>query len=243
MSKRFIHTGAYYPLLIQEHAGLQVVRGDLYPGGIKCRVLTELLSETVAEDEVVYAGCYYGHSAFALGIAALLTGKRVKLFMPSPRKDTYTFSLLRTLQNIDCEIVDKNHQDQVHALASAYARRTQAHLLPIGLDSEEFRRIYIAVMRSELRILPSEVWTVAGSGVTARCLQQAWPTAKVNVVDLAVRSSPAIGTPAAVWKIPEKLVEPARLPPPWPCSSHYDAKMWQIVKTKASPGALIWNIA
>lgn len=242
MDKRLIPADLNYPILIQEHAGLRVVRGDLYPGGLKCRALFDLLAKDIDHEELVYAGCYYGHSAYALGIAALLTGKRVKLFMPYPYRDTYIFEKLHSLNNVSCEIVAPAHQDAAQEVVRDYARSSGAFPLPIGLDSEQFRQRYISVMRS-VTYLPTEIWTSAGSGVTARCLQKAFPSARIHVVDLGVRHAPEIGSPASLWSIPEQLPEPARLPPPWPSAPYYDAKMWQVVRSRATPGAMIWNIA
>jgi hypothetical protein len=232
----------YYPILIQEHEGFHVVRGDLYPGGLKCCALESLLLEEIPNDELVYAGCYYGHSAYALGIAALLCGKRVKLFMPSPRQDTYIFTKVQSLNNVTCELIKQEHQDAVQEAARDYAFNSGGHLLAIGLDSEDFRRRYITVMRKVARA-PAEIWTSAGSGVTARCLQQAFPSARVHVVNLGVRRSPSVGSPASLWSVPEHLAEPARLAPPWPSAPYYDAKIWQVLREHATPGALVWNIA
>jgi len=231
---------------MQEHEGLQVVRGDLYPGGLKCSALTDILFEEISNDEVAYAGCYYGHSSYALGLAALLSGKRVRLFMPAPQQNTYIFSQIQSLTNVKIEIVAGQHQDTVQEEAREYACAAGAYLLPIGLDSEQFRRRYIGVMHRAMHNLarvPRAIWTSAGSGVTARCLQEAFPSARVHVVDLGVRKSPLVGSPASLWSIPERLSEPARTPPPWPSASYYDAKIWQVLRLHAKPGDLVWNIA
>jgi hypothetical protein len=58
-----------------------------------------------------------------------------------------------------------------------------------------------------------------------------------------VRQSPLVGSPASLWSIPERLSEPARIPPPWPSASYYDAKIWQVLRMHAKPGDLVWNIA
>jgi hypothetical protein len=31
--------------------------------------------------------------------------------------------------------------------------------------------------------------------------------------------------------------------PPYDAERYYDAKLWKLVKEKASPGALVWNVA
>lgn len=233
----------YYPISIQEHCGLKVVRGDLYPGGLKCRVLTQLFLEVIREKEVTYTGCYFGHSGFALGTAGILTGKRIKLFLSSPQMDTYIHRQVLSLNNVSCVTVDTaEHQDGTFGEASKYASQSGAYLLSIGFDYDDFNTRYVDVIRSICEA-PEEVWVSGGSGVTAKCLQAAWPNTRVNVVNLNVRPNAHFGNPDQVWNIPEKLSEESLDPPPYPSANYYDAKIWQIVRKHASPGALIWNIA
>lgn len=233
----------YYPIIIQQHQGFSVVRGDLYPGGLKCCVLTQLFQEVIRESEVVYAGCYFGHSGFALGTAGLLTGKKVQLFLPAPHEDTYIHRQVLSLNNVSCVTVDKaTHQDGTFGEAARYAKDNKGYLLPIGFDYEAFNTRYIDLIRS-ISEAPEEVWVSGGSGVTAKCLQIAWPTSKVNVINLNVRPNSNFCNAYNVWNIPEKLPEEASLPPPWPSARYYDAKMWRVVQRYAKPGALIWNIA
>jgi hypothetical protein len=91
-----------------------------------------------------------------------------------------------------------------------------------------------------LSIVPTEVWTVAGSGTLSRALQHAWPDATVHVVQIGAR--PKVGR-AIVWQAPERFEHDAGLPPPFPSCSNYDAKAWRFIREHAQPGALFWNVA
>lgn len=233
---------SFYPIMIQEHLGLKVVRGDLYPGGLKCRVLTEMLQEDVAEKEIVYAGCYFGHSSFALGVAGLLTGKKITVFLPAPVRETYIHRLAQSMNNVRCIIANNSHQDEVQGAAHYYAEAKGARLLPIGFNFGPFTDRYIKIIRN-LCPAPPEAWLTGGSGVTARCMQSAWPTTMINVIDLNIRSNSDFGAPNKVWKIPEKLSDEATILPPWPAAIYYDAKAWRVIKENAQPGALVWSIA
>ena len=231
------------PLIIQYHDGFKVVRGDLYQGGIKCRVLTELLSEEIREKEVVYTGCYFGHSGFALGLAGLYTNKRVTLFLPAPERDTYIHRQVKSLNNVRCIVVDTAlHQDGTVGEAKQYAERSGAHLLPVGFNYHPFTERLISLARS-LDVDPEEVWVSGGSGTTSRCLIEAWPKAKINTVNLGVRPNADMGTPYKIWTVSEKLNEESSDTPPYPSARYYDAKIWRVVREHAQPGALIWNIA
>jgi len=44
-------------------------------------------------------------------------------------------------------------------------------------------------------------------------------------------------------KAPEKFEQDARLRPPFPSCSNFDAKAWRFVRQRAAPGALFWNVA
>ncbi len=235
----------YLPkLIIQKHKELNVVRGDLYQGGIKCRVLTQLFASDIKEEEVVYAGCYFGHSGFALGLAGLATSKRVTLFLPSPYKDTYIQRKVESLNNVTCHIVEAEHQDDTVAAAREYAGKTGGYLLPVGFDYPAFTDRYIKLMQS-LDIYPEEVWVSGGSGVSARCMIKAFPNAQINVINLNVRSNAQLGSPYKVWNIPEPLSSPAQAGklPPYSAALYYDAKIWQVVNEHAKHGALVWSIA
>lgn len=234
------------PLIIQEHAGFSVVRGDLYTGGIKCRVLTELLSTEIGEKNIIYAACYYGHSGFALGMAGLYTGKSITLFMTAPEEDTYIHQQVKTLSNVTCIQMSAENQREVAKHAEQVAKATGSYYLPVGFLYEPFKQIYIRNIL-KLGIQPKEVWVTGGSGVSAQCLKLAWPQAKVRVINLGVRPTSDLGLGEIhygdVWKIEEKIWQESKDPPPWPSARYYDAKMWQIVREHAKPGALIWNIA
>lgn len=98
--------------------------------------MTDILFEEISNDEVAYAGCYFGHSSYALGLAALLSGERVRPFMPAPQQNTHIFSKIQSLTNVKIEIVTRHHQDTVQEEAREYACAAGVYLLPIGLDSE-----------------------------------------------------------------------------------------------------------
>lgn len=228
-------------LILQEHEGFTVVRGDLFPGGIKAKVLASLLEE-IKEDEVVYAAQAHGHSGFALGLAGIYNKKKVTLFFPGPEIDTYIYRQTKSLNNVTCVIVDGiKHQREVAETAKRYAEENGCHYMPVGFDYPPFTDRYIALAKS-LAIQPAEVWVSGGSGVTSRCLVKMWPEAIIKTVNLGMMPGADFGTPY-VFDVPEKPFDTAELPPPYPSAPFYDAKTWRFVKQHAKKGALIWNIA
>ena len=82
---------------------------------------------------------------------------------------------------------------------------------------------------------------MSGSGVLTRSLQKVWPDAKFKTVLIGKRG---IDTgKAKQFYAPEPFEKEARITPPFPSCSNYDAKAWQFFKRYAKPGALFWNVA
>lgn len=228
-------------LILQQHNGFTVVRGDLFPGGIKSKCLAELLSGII-EDEIVYAAHAYGHSGLALGLAGIYNNKKITLFFAGSRVDTYILKQTESLNNVHCVFVENlTHQSEIVQIAKEHAFKNKAYFLPVGFDYPPFTDKLLALARS-LDIRPKEVWVSGGSGTTSRCLVKAWPQAKICTVNLGMMPNADMGT-ENVFYVPEKPTDTATLLPPYPSALYYDAKIWRFVKNHASKNSLIWNIA
>ena len=213
-----------------------MVRDDLLPGGTKRRVLEPLVATSPAQ-EFVYASPAYGYAQIALAYSCAAVGKRATVFV-AKRKTIHP----RTAEARDAgaRIVEVPHGylTNVQAKARAYAEKSGAELFPFGLDTPEFVG-GLADVALSLPVEPEEVWTVAGSGVLTRALQQAWPEAAFHAVRIG--SEPDAGR-ATVWRAPEKFERPARIRPPFPSCDNYDAKAWRFIRQWARPDALFWNV-
>jgi hypothetical protein len=228
-------------LILQEHQGFLVVRGDLFPGGIKSKCLASLLSE-IDEEEVVYAAHAYGHSGLALGLAGIYNRKKVTLFFAGPKVSTYIFDQTKSLNNVNCIVVDDfSHQSEIVEMAKDYAQKHHAHFMPVGFDYPPFTDRLVNLARS-LDVNPNEVWVSGGSGTTSRCLVEAWPKAIINTVNLGMMPNANMGT-KHVFHVPEKPIDKAEVLPPYPSAIYYDSKIWRFVREHATKRALIWNTA
>lgn len=228
------------PFVIQNLNGFQIVRDDLFEGGTKKRAFEGLI-HTISESELVYAVDYYGHAGYAIALTALEVGKKVKLFYLSPKKETDVFKKAISLPNVTYEIVD-GASTQIEASKSAieYAKDHEARFLPIGLDFLEFGVELEKVVKSA-NIKAPEIWCMGGSGALGRALQRAYPNTPVNIVSVGTKNFN--GGTNRVFNAPEKLDDDAEVLPPYPSSTHYDAKTWRFVIENAKPGACIWNVA
>jgi hypothetical protein len=223
------------PPLIQEIDNVLVVRDDKLPGGTKRRALPVLMR---ASSEYVYASPVYGYAQVALAHVARESGKRATVFCAERR-----VRHARTLeaQAAGARIIEApcGYMSVLKARARQYCAVSGAELLPFGLDTPAFIHALAEVARG-LKVNPREVWTVAGSGVLTRALQLAWPAARFLAVQ--VGAVPNAGR-AVVIKAPERFEQDARLRPPFPSCSNFDAKAWRFVLQRAAPGALFWNVA
>ena len=228
------------PLTIQNLNGFQIVRDDLFEGGTKRRAFEGLIG-AIPESELVYAVDYYGHAGYAIALTALEVGKKVKLFYLSPKRETDVFKKAISLPNVTYEIVEgASTQIEASKTAIDYARENGARFLPIGLDFPEFGIELERVVKSA-NIQAPEIWCMGGSGALGRALQRAYPNTPVNIVSVGTKNFN--GGTNKVFNAPEQLDDDAEVLPPYPSSTHYDAKTWRFVIENAKPGACIWNVA
>lgn len=222
---------------VERRGTLWVVRDDLLPGGTKRRALARVLP-ALGGEEFVYASPAYGYAQMALAYACRDLGLRATVFVAQRRElHPRTAEALRAGARV--EQVPYGYLSNVTAKARAYAERSGAALVPFGLDAPAFVEAFAEVARAAVPEPPPEVWCAAGSGVLARGLALAWPTARV--VAVRVGAEPVLGRAERV-DAPERYEHRAKLPPPFPSCPEYDAKVWRFASRSAAPGALFWNV-
>lgn len=233
-------------LLLERRGDLLVVRDDLMPGGTKARVLSVLFDPE--HGEYVYPSPVQGYAQVALAHCAAKAGVLAHIFC-AHRAQKHPRTLEAEAAGAVISEIKPGYLTQVRKVAADYcAHRTDllgsapaAKLLPFGLDDPRFIAALADVARSLKIETPTEVWSVAGSGVLTRALQQAWPDCP-RFFAVQVGHKPDVGR-ANLFKAEERFEDDARFPPPFPSCSNYDAKAWEFVRKHARPGALFWNVA
>lgn len=224
---------------VVEHEGVLVVRDDGFPGGTKARVLSALFRPEI--EEYVYASPVQGYAQIALGHAARAAGKRATVFCAA-RKRRHPRTIEAEAAGARIVEVPNGYLNVVKARARSYCSVSGARLLPFGLNDPVFIEALAGLAR-RLRLQPREVWTVAGSGVLTRALQQAWPEAEFYAVQIGAH--PDAGR-ARLISAPEAFEQDAEVPPPFPSCGNYDAKAWRFVKAAVAQrpeGVVFWNVA
>ena len=222
---------------ISVHEGIQVVRDDLFAGGTKARVLPDILEKIEAKSTVVYASPVYGYAQIALAHAAKATGRKAVVFV-AKRKVPHNRTMQAIWAGAHVRQIEYGYLKVVQKAAKDFCDAHDATLIPFGIDMPEMREALTA-LASRLKINPQEVWTVAGSGTLARSLQAAWPDAQFHAVQIGRK--PEIEN-AKIYLAPESFEHPAKIQPPFPSCSNYDAKAWRFIKKYATENALFWNV-
>lgn len=229
---------------IWEHDGFLILRDDLLPGGTKRRILTEILGK-VPNKEIVYPAHPYGHGQLALALSCLPYRKKVTLLLPKLNSSRVPKVLSETLalSNVSYQVIlNATSQSEVFQYAEKYAQEiSDRYLFPIGFNTKEFL-IGLKNLALSLPIVPTNVWVLAGSGLLVSALKLAWPNAKINAVNMGFSHVNLTGADN-VYNAPESPFEPAKVLPPFPSASYYDAKLWQFVKLYAEKGDFVWNVA
>jgi hypothetical protein len=220
--------------ILTEHDGFLVLRDDLLAGGTKRRAIHALFD---SHDEFVYPSPVFGYAQLALAYAAREAGKKATVFC-AKRKERHPRT--REAEEAGAQIIEvpNGYLNVVKARAREYCAIHEACLLPFGLDTPAFINALADVARA-LPILPTEVWSVVGSGALSRALQLAWP--KATFYGIQVGSVPNAGG-AHIMAALEPYEKDARYPPPFPSCSNYDAKVWYFMRKHGSLGALMWNV-
>lgn len=224
--------------VLEEHAGVMVLRDDLLEGGSKVRAIAGRLGSA---EEWVYAAPAQGYAQLALAVACALEGKQATIFT-AKRKEPHALTAAAMARGARVVFVPNGRLSNVRAKARAYAELVGARFVEVGLLVPGMEEALVEVARA-LPFEPAEVWITAGTGTLACALGKAWPAAAMNVVRVGM--PPRLPPGARLWQAPEAFAEPARGPlPPFPSPLTYDAKAWRFVLEEARKDgqALFWNV-
>lgn len=223
--------------VVELHSSIHVVRDDMLPGGTKMRAILPLMA-TYPAVEFVYASPAQGYAQIALAYSAKMLGLRATIFTAA-RTSLHPLTAKAAAAGATVIQVPFGRLSVVQARARAYALAHGAYLVPFGGD-EAGAQTAIANAALATGLTPSEVWTVAGSGVLTRALQLAWP--KANFVAVIVGKGSCDTGRARRIVHPQPFHQSAKVLPPFPSAAAYDAKAWEHIRAEAAPGALFWNV-
>lgn len=231
--------------IIEKHAGISVVRDDLFPGGSKARFLPFLIQ---GAKEVVYGGPFCGGAAFALSVIGQQRGIKITLFYAQRDRARWHRNQVAAEHN-GARIVQVpfGYMTNVQAKAKAYAKESAALFLPLGFDLPSAAEPFIGVMEGVRKRVggPDQVWCATGSGMLARCLGVAFPDSEICAVGVGLKSrheGQEYGQNVAIRESDYPFATPARVKPPFPSSPEYEAKAWEACLAARRGTGLFWNV-
>lgn len=248
---------------------LTVVRDDILCGGTKSRILYSFLTQhLITQDgvtsklidkysEFVYISPWYGGAQVALSWVCMTqlywTQATIILQAPSEMEEetmevklhfgggvTGTSLYIPPYTRIALQQGAKviySHHPEVYA-RSYVGANTNAYLLASGFNYPLVETL-ISTLAGKINRHYDECWCAVGSGTLIRSLQRA---------DLATRyfgvcvfqACPDIGAAARIIP-PTSFDQVAEVKPPFPSSSHYDAKVWEYLAMRKGD-ILFWNV-
>jgi hypothetical protein len=227
--------------VIKEHEGVLVVRDDYIKGGSKRRFADQLIKPY---REVVYASPVYGGAQIALACAGTELGVKVTIFC-AKRGTPHSRTLEAKKSGATIVQVPYGYLSNVISKAKAYCQATGAYLLPFGLETPLAFEAIAGTAKSIYNQYPdiSEVWCVGGSGVLSRSLQIGFgDRVKLNVVQVGKELDRSKLGNAKIYTHPFTFDKDAKIKPPFPSCSNYDAKAWEFIKKYSREKALFWNV-
>lgn len=212
--------------VIERHDRFDVVRDDLIEGGTKARYLGALFNDA---HELVYASPAQGAAQIALAVVAKSLKKRATIFV-AQRADLHPNSAIAKKNGALIKQIEPGYFSVVSARAKAYAEKKKGvkhvrALAPFGLRIPQAQQC-IREMCLPIAENYDEVWCAAGSGTLAEALSIAFPFARIFAVSVGHKIQPGEAGRAKVLRYDRDFDRPARVTPPFPCNSTFDAKAW-----------------
>lgn len=234
-------------LVIDEHDGIYVVRDDLLYGGSKMRYM-DFLIQKIKQKEIAYGGSSaFGNSQVALSLLAKRHNKRLTIFMAKRNPENFTKNQkLAIKEGANMEMVKMGFLTVTLKRAKDFVAEDPENRFYLDWDFGEDDSINESMKKivKQIKVKPTEIWSVAGSGLINRALQYAFPDIPVNMVQVGHKLSEKDVGRAKIYVSPYKFDKEVKEDerPPFPSSLNYDAKAWVFIKKYAKKGALFWNV-
>ena len=227
---------------------VDVVRCDVVQGGFKRLAIDGVYTKSKANN-LIFATNSLGTGGLALTLSLLESGKYPIIFLSKLDSLSRDLSLCEKMgAQLDFSgIAEPFDSDALRKEALEKYSNTDYEVLPLGLENEEVKSNIVKLAKNIFSSkTPREVWVATASGLTIRSLQIAFPDANFYAV-LVKGNTPDVGK-AEVHKLKEIFKESARVMPPYPSNSNYDAKVWEVMleyskEHEIKDGTVIFNIA
>jgi hypothetical protein len=227
---------------------VDIVRCDLVQGGFKRLAIDGVYTKSKANN-LVFATNSLGTGGLALTLSLVESGKHPIIFLSKSDSLSHDLSLCKKM-GAQLDFSGKSEpfdSDSLRMEALEKYNSADYEVLPLGLENEEVKSNIVRLAKNIFSSKsPQEIWVATASGLTIRSLQIAFPNTNFHAV-LVKGNNPNVGK-AEVHKPKEIFTEAARIIPPYPSNSNYDAKVWEVIleyskEHEIKDGTVIFNIA
>lgn len=228
-----------------------VVRDDLLEAGSKTRFLDLLIKSTDCDEWVFGGANKIGWGPTSLAYLCKKYNKKCTTFWAKRNKPTIQQQMYLDFGG-KIEWVNMGMLTVTKKRARDYYEKDiqRRRLLPLGLEHPLVSACAVKVMKDlaeHYNIKPDAVWSVGSSGTLNRSLQEAFPEAEANVIQVGHKMTEREIGRAKLYTTNYKYDKPVKEDekPPFPSAPEYDAKGWKIMMDNRDKNKcnLFWNVA
>ena len=234
---------------------INVIRDDLLEAGSKQRAMIPFFKNHKST-EFVYVSPFTGSAQITLAYSALVTGKKVTVFMDKrrPRHPLTIKALSYGVLNL-IEVPYGNFK-KLNKMADNYVTKIKKEKgndyithFSLGFANKEYIKLLSTQFKNALpnelvKNSPARIWVPTGSTALLNALYDVFP----NTHFLAVQTGKTVWDDqidlnrTTLYRSEEFFYDYAKEQPPFPTTKTYDAKSWTFVKQFGKDGDLLLNI-
>jgi len=235
-----------YPIILETHYGIHVLRDDLLDGGTKSVLMESIAKKNPQITEYVYASPVYGGFQIALSAyckkhnlkATIFCAKR-KIKHPNTMKCVeYGAKIVEVFPGY-LSVVEKRARDYCEGKPHTYK-------IEFGANTPE--NINIIAKRTQqvfhkMKMEPDEIWVAVGSGTLISGILQA--VNKARVYGVIVGSDFHLKHPnLTLLKYPKPFDTESHINIDFPSMANYDRKAFELCLKhhNKSKNVLFWNV-
>jgi hypothetical protein len=235
-----------YPITIEQHYGIQVLRDDLLEGGTKSILLDGIIKQHPRIKEYVYASPVYG--GFQIALSAYCKKHKLKAtIFCAKRKNKHPNTIKCIDYGANVIEVFPGYLSVIEKRAMDYCNKhPNAHKIEFGANTPENINTIADRARDVFKKMkgePDEIWVAVGSGTLISGILQAVNKAKVYGVIVGAdfnMKHPNL----KLLKYPKPFEVESSIQPDFPSMANYDRKALELclMRRHTNKTILFWNV-
>jgi len=236
-----------YPIIIEEHYGINILRDDILVGGTKSILMKSIVNDDF--DEYVYASPVYGGFQIALSAYCQSVNKKATIFC-AKRKNKHTNTL--KCESFGATIIEipYGYLNVVEKKARDYCNnKLKTKKIIFGVNTSESKILIADRVKNVLNELNKpidEIWCAVGSGTLISGILQGVSN-NIKVIGVQIGGKYNIDerfTNLEIIKYPKPFEYESKLKVDFPSTPNYDLKALELcIKHNTNKkNILFWNV-